>query len=79
MKSLLHVGLMVGAETAIEADAACLLGPRLRIGDDTNQIDITLPLGVADALAFLRRLADAAHDLGSAITENGTALSAPPR
>jgi len=79
MKSLLHVGLMVDAESAIEPVATSLLGPRLRIGDGTNQIDITLPFGPADAERFLRRLSDAALHLGRQITESGTGTTTPPR
>ena len=76
--TLLHVSLIVSADTAVETDPACKLGPRIRIGDGPEAIALSLPFDAANSLAFLDRLAATVTELATAITEHGTAYTPAP-
>jgi hypothetical protein len=60
MRSLLHVALIVDADTGIDTVTASPLAPLLRLGDHPRVIDIDLPSDPERAAAFLARLADTA-------------------
>lgn len=77
MASLLHVSLLVDAETVIDTDAGALMGPQVRIGDGRDRITINLPLGLHQAIDFLDRLTAAVTDLSGEIAEHGTAYHPP--
>ena len=77
MSTRLHVTLSVSATTTLETEPLGRTGPRLRIGDGQDAVDIYLPFTVTGATAFLRNLAETIADLNAAITEHGTAYSAP--
>lgn len=78
MHSMLHVCLSVGADTAVETEPANKLGPRLRIGDDRDALDLSLPFNAAASLRFLTRLASAVAEITAAISEHGTAYDPAP-
>jgi hypothetical protein len=69
MHSVLHVSLIVNADSGIEIRTNRVLGPTLILGDHPRTVDVDLPTHPDLASAFLTRLAETCTDLATQITE----------
>ena len=73
MTSILHVALIVDADTRIEVRTSGVLGPTLILGDHPRTVDIDLPTHPDVATAFLARLVETCTSLGAQLAENEAA------
>jgi hypothetical protein len=69
MHSVLHVALVVNADSGIEIRTNDVLGPTLILGDHPRTVDIALPTRPELATAFLTRLAETCNDLTTRLAE----------
>ena len=69
MHSVLHVSLMVSADSGIETRTNRVLGPTLILGDHPCTVDIDLPTRPELASAFLTRLSETCTDLAARLAE----------
>jgi hypothetical protein len=69
MRSVLHVALVVGADSEIETRTNDVLGPTLILGDHPRTVDIALPTRPELATAFLTRLAETCNALVEQLAE----------
>jgi hypothetical protein len=76
MHSVLHVSLMVNADSGIETCTNRILGPTLILGDHPRTVDIALPTRPDLATAFLTRLAETCTTLAAQLTEPSKAARA---
>ncbi|MBS2966447.1 hypothetical protein KGA66_25625 [Actinocrinis puniceicyclus] len=76
MHSILHVALVVGADSGIETRTNDVLGPTLILGDHPRTVDIALPTRPELATAFLTRLAETCTTLAARLAEPSEATRA---
>ena len=69
MHSILHVALVVSADSGIETRTNEALGPTLILGDHPRTVDIALPTRSELATAFLTRLAETCTTLAARLAE----------
>jgi hypothetical protein len=69
MHSVLHVALVVSADSGIETRTNDVLGPTLILGDHPRTVDVALPTRPELATAFLTRLAEICTDLATRLAE----------
>ena len=69
MHSILHVALVVNADSDIGIRTNPVLGPTLILGDHPRTVDIALPTRTDLATAFLTRLAETCTTLAAQLTE----------
>jgi hypothetical protein len=69
MHSVLHVALVVNADSGIEIRTNDVLGPTLILGDHPRTVDIALPTRPELAAAFLERMAETCTDLATHLAE----------
>lgn len=65
MHSILHVALVVNADSGVEIRTESVLGPTLILGDHPRTVDIALPTRPELAAAFLTRLAETCTTLAA--------------
>ena len=70
MNTVLHVSLMVSADSGIEIRTNRVLGPTLILGDHPRTVDIDLPTRPELATAFLERLAETCTTLAARLAES---------
>ena len=76
MHSVLHVSLMVNADSGIELRTNRVLGPTLILGDHPRTVDIDLARHPELATAFLTRLAETCTTLAARLAEQPEATRA---
>lgn len=76
MHSILHVALVVSADSDIEIRTNDVLGPTLILGDHPRTVDVSLPTRPDLATAFLTRLAETCTTLAAQLTEPSKAARA---
>jgi hypothetical protein len=76
MHTVLHVSLIVNADSGIETRTNHVLGPTLILGDHPRTIDIDLPRHPELATAFLERLAATCTTLAARLAEPSEATRA---
>lgn len=69
MHSVLHVALVVNADSGIETRTDRVLGPTLILGDHPRTVDIALPTRPELATAFMTRLAATCTTLAARLDE----------
>lgn len=76
MNSVLHVAMVVSADSGIEIRTNPVLGPTLILGDHPRTVDIALPIHPDLATAFLARLSETCTALAAQLTEPSKAARA---